>query len=115
MFGKLSAHQTEKMMRQMGINSKAMEVNEVIFRGRDKDIVIRNPSVQKIIIPGQPDNFQVIGEAEEVPHKLEGPSEDDIKLVAEKTGSSREDAKKALIESGDIAEAIIKLTGKLKK
>ena len=53
------------------------------------------------------ESFQITGEIEE---RSEGKfSEDDIKMVAEQAGVSAEDAKKALLEFGDIAEAIIHL------
>ena len=51
--------------------------------------------------------YQIIGNPE---IKDRGVPEEDIKLVMEKTGKSREEAEKALKESnGDIAEAIMKL------
>ena len=53
------------------------------------------------------ETWQVAGEAHE---ESLGISEEDIKLVMEKTGTTREKAKKALEETGDIAEAIVKLS-----
>lgn len=113
MMSKINARQMEQMMRSLGIKSETLNVREVIFRCDDKDIVVRNPSVQRINIPGQGETFQVAGKSEDVPHvthKSDEPTDEDIALVAEKTGCSHEAAKKALKETGDIAEAIMKLS-----
>jgi nascent polypeptide-associated complex subunit alpha len=51
-------------------------------------------------------SYQITGNA----HTESAISEDDVKMVAEQTGASEENARKALEESnGDIAEAIMKL------
>jgi nascent polypeptide-associated complex subunit alpha len=54
--------------------------------------------------------YQIAGKPRIVEKKEEIPKED-IELVAEQTGKSTEEAKKALIKTkGDIAEAIMTLT-----
>ena len=55
-------------------------------------------------------SFQIAGEVREETREI-GISEEDIAIVAEKTGKSKEEAKKVLEEvDGDIAEAIVKLS-----
>ena len=51
------------------------------------------------------ESWQITGNSTE-----EDNSEKDIDLIVEKTGKSEGDAKKALEETGDIAEAILKLS-----
>lgn len=111
MMGKMSAHQMEKMMRTMGIKSETLNVKEVLFRFDDRELIVRNPVVQKVNIPGQGESFQVVGTSEEVAVET-GPSEEDVQLVVEKTGCTKEEAESALSENGDIAEAIISLSEK---
>ena len=54
------------------------------------------------------DSWQITGDARE---EGLGISENDIKLVAEKTGKTMKEAKKALEEAnGEVAEAIIALS-----
>jgi len=57
------------------------------------------------------ETWQIMGDVKEE-DESSGVREDDIKLVMEKTGKGDEEAKKALEETnGDIAEAIVKLSG----
>ncbi len=108
MFPNINPKQMEKAMRQMGIKSEEIDATEVIIRlNSGKELLISNPSVQKVTMAGN-ESFQVSGEA--VEHTPSGTiSEEDIAIVAEKAGVSREEAKKALEEAkGDIAEAIMK-------
>ena len=96
----------QAMMKQMGIKQEVVEAERVIIEGSEKRIVIENPDVVKVKMGGQ-ESWQITGEAlEEV---YEGISEADVALVAEKTGKSKEESRKALTETKDIAEAIMKL------
>ena len=96
------------MLKQMGINQQEVDAQRVIIETPEKKIVIENPSVQKITMQGQI-SFQVSGDVSEEAN--EEFSDEDVKLVAEKTNSSEEEARQALEESnGDIAEAIVKLS-----
>ena len=61
-----------------------------------------------ILMQGQ-ESWQITGEETEESSEAEF-SEEDIKLIVEKTGKSEEEAKQALEETNDIAEAIIKLS-----
>jgi len=105
MFGGIDPKKLQGMMKQMGIKQEEIEAQRVIIEKSDGKIVIENPNVQKIVMQGQ-ESWQITGEAREE----SGITEDDIKMVMEKTGASEKEAKKALEETGDIAEAIINLS-----
>ncbi len=110
MLSGINPAQMKAMMKQMGIKQEEIEAERVIIEKKDSRIVIEPASVQKIIMQGQ-ESWQITGEAREETKEV-GISEDDVEMVTEKTGKSREEAKKALDESeGDIAEAILKLSG----
>ena len=105
--GGLDPKKMKAMMKQMGINQEEVAAKRVVIEKEDSKIVIDNPSVQKITMQGQ-ESWQIAGEARE---EALGVSEDDILMVAEKTGKSKAEAKKALESvNGEIAEAIVKLS-----
>ncbi len=100
----------ERMMRQMGIKQTAVPAEEVIIRAGEKQIRILDPQVILVEAQGQK-TWQVSGKAVEETVKEQTFSEEDVKMVMEKTGKSMEEAEKALEESGgDIADAILKLS-----
>lgn len=105
---KLNPKQMEKMARQMGIKMDPIDAQEVIIKTPDKDIIITNPQVAKVNMMGQ-ESFQISGDVSET--SREKFSEADIKLIMEKTGASKEQSRQALEETGDIADAILKLKG----
>lgn len=110
MFGGINPKQMQAMMKQMGIKNEEIEALRVIIECDDKNIVIEPASVQKIIMQGQ-QTFQVAGEMREE-SKAEGIKDEDARLVAEKTGKSEKEARFALEKTkGDIAEAIMQLSG----
>lgn len=96
--------QMKKLMKQM--NMTEIPAEKVIIISEGKKLVIDEPQVTKMNVMGQ-SMLQIQGELrEEKDEKIEI-SEEDIELVIEKTGCSKEDAKKALEESnGDLVEAI---------
>lgn len=100
---KMNPRQLERMAKQMGIQSTAIDAEEVVIKTHDKDIVIRNPSVARVNMMGQ-ETFQVSGEAEE---QERGFSDEDAEMVAERAGVSKEEAREALKRFGGIAEAIM--------
>ena len=104
---KINPRQLEKMARQMGMNMSTIEAEKVIIITKEKKIVIENPQVAKVNAMGQ-ETFQISGGemSEEVKEKF---SEEDIKMIMGQTGATEEDAVKALEETQDIAEAILKL------
>jgi nascent polypeptide-associated complex subunit alpha len=104
--------QFRRMFDRMGLNMNQLEdVEEVIIKTINKDIIIKKPTVAEIrsqesII------YQVIGnEIEEVQKEVKKFNEEDIMLVAQQAGVSREKAERALEEAeGDLAKAILLLT-----
>ena len=98
----------------MGMNMGEMpDVQEVIFRTSDKEIVVENAQVAVIDMGGQK-IFQVTGEVNERALETQTAKatipEEDAQLVADQTGKSMEDAKRALETSdGDLAKAILLL------
>ncbi|MCA9485723.1 MAG: nascent polypeptide-associated complex protein [Nanoarchaeota archaeon] len=89
------------------MNQEEIPAEEVIIKTSEKTITISNPNVQKITMQGQ-ESFQITGDVSE--SEAEKFSEEDIKLIIEKTSCSEEEARTALEETGDIAEAIMKLS-----
>lgn len=108
--GKIDPRKMQQMMRQMGIKQDSVDAERVVIEKTDGGkIIIENPNVQKIVMSGQ-ESWQIIGDVRE---EAGGVSEDDIKLVMEKTGKSEDDVKKVLEEcNGDIAEAIVRLSSR---
>ncbi len=111
---RMNPRNAKRMMQKMGMNMGEMpEVEEVIFRTSSKEIVVQNAQVAVIDMGGQK-IFQVTGEV--IERGLEGQNsgvtiaEEDVQLVADQTGKSMEDAKRALESSdGDLAKAILLL------
>jgi len=98
----------QSMMKQMGISQEEIPSLKVTIEKIDGGkIIINNPHVVKIKMQGQ-ENFQISGDVSE--EKEETISEDDVKIVMQKTNCSEDDAKKTLEETGDLAEAILKLS-----
>ena len=108
--GRMNSRQMNQMMKRMGINIKEIEnVKKVVIQTDTKEYIINDPEVTIMDAQGQK-TYQVTGRAQIKDLKEEIP-QGDIDLVAEQTGKSKEEAKKALKETkGDIAEAIMKLT-----
>ena len=107
MLGKMNPKQMDKMMRQMGMKSLDIDASEVIIKCKDKEIVISNPGVQKIIMMGQ-ESFQISGEVSE--RSIDAFSKEDVLMVSEQTNVSEDEAVTALKNAdGDIAEAIMSL------
>lgn len=91
----------EKLMKSMKM--EAVEADEVLIKSKQKTIIVRNPQVVKSDVMGKT-SFQVTGDV------VEENNDSDIDIIAQKTGASKEEAKLALQETGDIASAILKLT-----
>ncbi len=114
----MNPRETKRMMKRMGLSMDAVpDVQEVVLRTSVKEIVIEDPEVAILNLQGQK-VFQVTGgritekayAAEE--KKLVVP-EEDVRLVADQTGKSVEEARQALEESGgDLAKAILLLQTK---
>ncbi len=111
----MNDRQMKQAMKKMGITQTAVEdVAEVIIRTKDKEIVLRNPEVICIEMPGSksyqisgPETVMNIGESGE-PEPIF--SEDDINLVMSQAGCDRAKALEALkAADGQPAEAILKI------
>ena len=111
---RLSPRDAKRMMQRMGLSMGEMsDVQEVVFRTPTKEIVLENPEVAVLDMQGQK-IFQVTGgrivERETAKKITVTVPEEDIRLVADQTGKSMEEAKKALEETnGDLAKAILLL------
>jgi nascent polypeptide-associated complex subunit alpha len=104
-FPKVNPRQMKKMMRQMGMEMEELEAVEVIIRLPNQEIFLRNPQVSVITAMNQK-SYQITGE-EVVRSSI---PEEDVLLVSEQAKVSREEAQKALEETGgDLAEAILRL------
>ena len=105
-----------RMMQKMGMKMDQIpDVSAVIIKTASKDIVIDEPSVTVINMQGQT-MYQIAGgrmsEAQPQPSAQPAVSDADAQLVAQQTGKSVEESKKALIEAGgDLAKAILTLKG----
>ena len=114
--GRMNPRQMQQMMKRLGINVKEIEnVEQIIIRTDTKEYIFDNAEVTVMDAQGQK-TYQISGRPRVVSRKEEekeekGIPQEDIDLVAEQTGKSKAEAKKALDETkGDIAEAILKLT-----
>ncbi|MBD3397603.1 nascent polypeptide-associated complex protein [Candidatus Micrarchaeota archaeon] len=95
--------QMARMMKQMGINTEEVAAERVIIETADEKMVVEPAQVTKISMQGQT-SFQISGNV----RTEQSLKDEDIELVMEKAGCTREQATEALTKSGgDIAEAII--------
>jgi alpha-NAC-related protein len=108
MFPNLNPKKMQSIMKQFGIDQEEIpSVRVIIEKENGNKIIIQNPSVTKIKVKGE-ESFQITGNIEE--SKKENFSEEDIKIVMQKTNCSRKEAEKTLEETGDLTEAILKLS-----
>jgi nascent polypeptide-associated complex subunit alpha len=120
MHRRMNPREQKRMMQRMGMNMDSVaDVQQVIIRTADKDIVIDEPEVAILQVQGQK-MYQVIGGqvSEQAPSQRGAVAaaakptfnEEDVQLVADQTGKSLEKAKEALQEcGGDLAKAILLL------
>jgi nascent polypeptide-associated complex subunit alpha len=108
---KMDNRNTRRMMDRLGINMKEIpNVQEVVIKTPEREMHITNASVSEVVAQGQR-VFQVMGEVEEVEVEKKTFSEEDVLLVQQQTGASREKVVAALEQSdGEVARAILKLT-----
>ena len=92
------------------------DVTQVIIKTPNKDIVIDTPTVTMVTMQGQA-MYQIAGGeiSEAHPQTVASsnvPLEADVQLVAQQTGKSVDESRKALTEAGgDLARAILTLKG----
>lgn len=116
MHRRISPREARRMMQRMGLNMDTIpEVEQVIIKTSGKEITIQEPEVAVLDMQGQK-IFQITGgkiTEKALESKLEIPDED-ARLVADQTGKSLEEARKALEEcGGDLAKAILLLQSKI--
>ena len=110
MFPGLNPKKMQGLMKQMGISQTEIDASRVIIEKSDGNkIVIENPQVTRINMQGQKMIQVAGGDEHEETSELEI-SEEDINTIMEKTGCSKETAKKTLEKTGDLAEAILELS-----
>lgn len=115
--GARGGRDTARMMAKMGVKMDELpDVTQVIIRTPNKDIVIDAPSVTMVTVQGQA-MYQIAGGevSESQPQTvstINAPLEADVQLVAQQTGKSVDESRKALTEAGgDLARAILLLKG----
>ena len=113
MHRRVNPREAKRMMQRMGLNMDSMtDVEQVIIRTSNKEITIEEPEVAMLEMQGQK-IFQVTGgkiSEKAAERKPSGVAEEDVRLVADQTGKSVEEARKALQEcQGDLAKAILLL------
>ena len=93
---KMDNRNARRMMDRMGINMKEIpNVQEVVIKTADKEMHITNASVSEINAQGQR-VFQVMGEVEEAEVERKAFNDEDILLVQQQTGATKERAVAAL-------------------
>ena len=111
--GGLNPRQMKQMMRRMGIRTEEIDANTVTIHGSEREIIIEDPEVMKMVVQGR-EIFNITGgriREREVEAAIEI-EEDDVEIVSRQANVSKEEARNALEESkGDIAAAIMRLKG----
>ena len=110
----MNPKQLRQAMKQLGIKQEDLDAEAVIIKLRDKQIIITNPSVQRINMQGQI-NYQIAGQETETSLEQEPLeiTEEDIETVMQQTGCTKQEAQEALEETqGDLAQAVILITDK---
>ncbi len=121
--GGMNPRKMEQMMKQMGIDLEELDAEEVVITLTDgTQLVFDDADVTKMDARGQA-TYQIVGEPSEREGSSSGTAaeteaepeteddggipEDDIKLVSQRTGASKEEARDALeAADGDLATAI---------
>ncbi|MEF8906876.1 MAG: nascent polypeptide-associated complex protein [Haloarculaceae archaeon] len=126
--GGLNSRKMKQMMEQMGIDIEEIDAQEVVITTPDGKLVFTDAEVQKMDAQGQA-TYQVVGSPElreadaleadtgddtdgedTEPADDAGIPDDDVELVAQRTGASEDDAREALeATDGDLAAAVERL------
>jgi len=110
---RVSPREAKRMMQRMGVSMGSMpDVQEVIFKTSNKEIIVENPEVAVMEMHGQK-IFQVTGEriVEKAVEKEVKIPEEDVQLVATQAKVSLDEARAALEQTkGDLAQAILLLS-----
>ncbi len=111
----MNSREMRRLMRQL--KAKEIDAYEVIIKAKDGDYIIEEPQVMAMEIQGQK-MLQIVGEMKKIEkmskEKEELPfTDEDIQLVMQQTGCTKEEAVEALKEAnGEPAEAIISIMSK---
>jgi nascent polypeptide-associated complex subunit alpha len=122
--GGMNPRKMKQMMKQMGIDLEELDVEEVVIRTEDTELVFDDAQVTVMDAQGER-TYQVVGDPEERPRGGDagaveagdadadgdgGIPESDVGIVAQRAGVSEADARAALeAEDGDLAAAIARL------
>ena len=126
--GGLNSRKMKQMMEQMGIDIEEIDAQEVVITTPDGKLVFTDAEVQKMDAQGQ-ETYQVVGspelrEADALEADASGDADsegneatddagipdDDVELVAQRTGASEDAAREALeATGGDLAAAVERL------
>jgi len=122
--GGLDPSKMKQMMEQMGIDIEEIDAREVVIRTPDGDLVFEDAEVQKMDAQGQ-ETYQIVGsperrdsgvgaggggDADTGAGDAGGVPDDDVELVAQRTGASESAAREALeAADGDLAAAVERL------
>ncbi len=124
--GRVNERQMRMMMKRLGMTTEEVDgVEEVVIRTRDQEHVLKQPEVTILTVQGVR-TYQVVGEVEVRPRSAglqdsrspdspaatprSGPPDEDVQLVVEQAGVTREEAIAALEAAGGApAEAILSI------
>ena len=112
---RVDSRQAKRYMKRMGVKVEELpNIQQVTIKTDSKEIIIKNPEVTSMEVRGQK-LFQIIGGSviERTLETEEKISDEDVQLVANQTGETLDEARKALEETkGDLARAILLLQSK---
>ncbi len=124
--GGLDPRKMQQMMKQMGIDVDELDAEEVVITKSDgEQLVFDNPDITVMDARGQ-ETYQVVGEpesrdageasavesgdADAGEDAGSGIPDDDVEIVAMRTGASEDEAREALeATGGDLAAAVERL------
>jgi nascent polypeptide-associated complex subunit alpha len=123
--GGLDPSKMKQMMKQMGIDIEEIDAEEVVIKTPDEELVFTDAEVQLMDAQGQ-ETYQIVGSPETRERgagsnddaELEsadgasddGIPQDDVELVAMRTGVPEDEARDALeATDGDLAAAVERL------
>ena len=131
--GGLNPRKMKQMMKQMGIDVDELDVEEVVIRKSDgEELVFDDPEITVMDARGQ-QTYQVVGDPQsrdatgdasavesgesEIDESAESGAtgdadipDSDVEIVAQRTGSTEDDAREALENAdGDLAAAVERL------
>ncbi|WP_396612770.1 nascent polypeptide-associated complex protein [Haloferax sp. S1W] len=118
--GGMNPRKMKQMMKQMGIDVTELDAEEVVIKTADEELVFTDAQVTRMDAQGQ-ETYQIVGEPEtrelgagdeegDESDADAGIPEDDIEIVAQRAGASKDEAREALeAEGGDLAAAIARL------